>query len=80
MISDGDNTYTWEHGRQLAQIQIGSDLWDYAYNVDGLRTGRTNGTRSYSYLYSGSQLIQMKYNNNTLFFTYDAAGTPISVD
>ncbi|MBR6825953.1 MAG: RHS repeat protein, partial [Oscillospiraceae bacterium] len=80
VLSDGDYTYTWEHGRQLAQVQIGADTWNYTYDVDGLRTGRSTASKSYSYIYSGSQLIQMKYNNNTLYFTYDTAGTPLTVD
>ena len=85
-LNDSTWTYTWEHGRQLASMsQIDKDTqeilvnWEYAYNADGLRTKRTNGTTTYNYVYNGSQLAQMTVGNDTLTFAYDAAGIPLTV-
>ncbi len=80
LTSDGVWTYWWEHGRQLAYMKQGSTLrWDYTYNADGLRTERTNGTDTYTYVYNGSSLAMMTKGNNTLSFSYDATGTPLAV-
>ena len=71
--------FTWEHGRQLSSMYKSSATWSFTYNADGIRTKRTNGTRTYEYFYNGSQLVQLKVDGNTLFFTYDAQGTPATV-
>ena len=57
----------------------GSTTWTYTYNADGLRTKRTNGTDTYSYIYNGSKLTAMTKGSDTLYFTYDAAGNPLTV-
>ena len=80
-LNDGTWTYTWQHGRQLASMaKIGaSEQWDFTYNADGLRTKRTNGTTTYQYTYLGSQLTHMTVDGHTLYFTYDASGTPLTL-
>ena len=57
-----------------------SVTWNFTYNADGLRTKRTNGTKTYEYIYNGSQLTQMTVDGKTLTFSYDASGTPLSVN
>lgn len=79
MLSDGTWTYTWEHGRELATMSNGTTTGTFAYNADGLRTRRTNGSTTYNYIYNGSSLSQMTVVSNTLYFAYDASGTPMSV-
>ena len=44
-----------------------------------MRIRRTNGTVTYGYVYNGSQLSQMTVGSNTLNFSYDANGIPMSV-
>ncbi len=39
-----------------------------------MRTSRSNGTKTYNYVYNGSQLTQMTVGNDTLYFTYGAIG------
>ena len=58
----------------------GSTTWEYTYNADGLRTKRTNGTDTYSYIYNGSKLTAMTKGSDTLYFIYDASGTPLEVN
>ena len=81
-LSDGTNTYTWKHGRQLATLNDGTKTWTYTYNSDGLRTKRTDGTNTYEYVYNGDKLSLLTIKNGsttrTLRFTYDASG-PVSV-
>lgn len=71
--------FTWEHGRQLATAQKNGTTWRYTYNADGLRTLKTNDTDTWNYIYNGSQLMQMTKGTDTLNFTYDASGTPLTV-
>ena len=44
-----------------------------------MRTSRTNGTDTYTYLYSNGLLTQMTKNGVVLYFTYDAVGIPLTV-
>jgi len=78
-LSDGEWTYTWEHGRQLASMSNGTTTWEYSYNGDGLRTERTDGTTNYRYVYEGDKLTFMARNGLYLRFAYTPEGTPLSV-
>jgi RHS repeat-associated protein len=80
-VNDGTWTYTWQHGRQLASMAKidQSETWQFTYNADGLRTQRTNGTTTYKYTYLGGQLTHMTVGEHTMHFTYDGAGSPLSV-
>ena len=44
-----------------------------------MRTSRSNGIDTYTYLYSNGLLTQMTKNGVVLYFTYDAAGMPLTV-
>lgn len=79
-LTDGTWTYTWQHGRQLASMAKSGTTWNFTYNSDGLRTKRTNGTKTYSYVYNGDKLSQMTVGSDVLNFSYDAAGTPLTLD
>ena len=41
-----------------------------------MRTGRSDGTTTYGYVYNGGQLTQMTVGSDTLTFGYDASGRP----
>ena len=81
LTNDGTWCYSWEHGRQLASMvkADNSQTWSYTYNADGMRTKRTDGTTTYTYIYNGSQLSRMTMGSHTLYFTYDASGTPLTL-
>ena len=78
-LSDGEWTYTWQHGRQLASMSKGTATWTYTYDSNGLRTKKTDGSHTYTYVYSGSLLTSMSTGSYTLYFTYDASGTPLTI-
>lgn len=44
-----------------------------------MRTRRASGAKNYNYIYSGSKLMQMSVGGNTLNFTYDASGAPLTI-
>lgn len=52
MLSDGTWSYTWEHGRELASMSKSGAAWNFTYGADGMRTARTNGSTTYSYVYT----------------------------
>ena len=56
----------------------GSTAWNFTYNADGLRTKRTSGSTTYTYTYNGDKLSQMTVGSDTLYFSYDASGNPLS--
>ena len=66
--------YVTEH-----RWQIAADVF-LSSTTDGLRTQRTNGTKTYNYVYNGTKLSQMTVSGKTLNFTYDANGSPMTVE
>ncbi len=50
--------------------------WTYNYDANGLRTSKSNGATTYTYVYNGSKLTQMSVNGTTVYFAYDANGHP----
>ena len=79
MLSDGTRNYTWRNGRELATVTKGGVTWTNTYNADGIRTKRTNGTNTYSYIYNGGSLSQMTVDGTVMNFAYDASGTPMAL-
>lgn len=71
--------YTWKHGRQLATLSENGTTWNFTYASDGLRTQRTDGQTTYSYIYTGDKLSHMTAGGNQLHFFYDAGGAPMTV-
>ena len=61
------------------EIKLARETWTFTYDADGMRTSRSSSSATYSYVYNGSQLSQMTVDGNTLYFAYDASGTPMSV-
>ena len=81
LINDGTHTYTWEQGRQLASMSNGISTWTFDYDANGMRTRRgLSELNSYWYVYNGTQLSAMTYTIDKLFFTYDAAGRPLTLE
>ena len=72
-------TFTWQYGRQLASLQIGSNVVNYKYDSNGMRTQKidNNGT-TYYYYDSNNNLIGLTKGNDTLLFYYDSDGNVTS--
>ena len=57
-----------------------SSPWLYTHDANGMRIGRSNGTKTYSYLYTNGLLSRMILGDDTLCFAYDAVGAPLTVN
>ena len=75
-LTYGNQTFTWKQGRQLATLNDGIYAWSYTYDANGMRKSRSSGSIIYAYTYNGSKLTQMTKGTDTLYFTYDAFGSP----
>ena len=68
--------FTWE-GHQLQAVSAGGKDISYAYNSDGIRTGKTVDGVTTSYLLDGSTVIAQKTGDDVLWFLYDSDGTRV---
>ena len=80
ILHDANWSYTWSQGRQLSSMYRGSVTWNFAYDANGMRTGRSYGSTAYTYVYNGSQLSYMTYGGNVMNFTYGADGSPLAIN
>ena len=71
--------FSWENGRSLAAANNGTTSISYAYDANGLRTGKTVGNVTHNYIYASGQLLQETYGDNTMDFFYDANGYPYAL-
>ena len=85
--NDGTWTYTWQHGKQLQQMQKTEagviTTVQFEYNEDGLRTKKTvtvgNDTVMTEYVLHGKNIVHMTRGSDNLHFYYDAQGKPAEV-
>ena len=68
-----------KYGRQLASMSQGNTVWNFTYDSNGMRTQRTNGSVTYTYLYNGSQLTQMTRGSVVMRFSYGTDGRPLVI-
>ena len=57
----------------------GTNTLRFTYNIDGIRATKSDGTKTYEYIYNGSSLSQIYVGNDAMFFAYDANGLPMSI-
>ncbi len=77
VLTYGDKSFTWNTGRNLAQITDGDNTYSYAYDENGIRTSKTvNGVTTYYNTRDGVILSQTD-GTNTMYFQYDANGSPL---
>lgn len=74
-IADGEWTYVWQHGRQLAQMNKGEETICFIYNEDGLRIQKTaTSTGTTKYILHGKDIVHLTNGQDELHFFYDAQG------
>ena len=58
---------TWEKGRQLSSVNTGYYTYNYTYNANGIRTGKTVYLTEYKYTLDGTKILKEErlYNGNT---------------
>ena len=64
---------------RVATIKLDILDWEMEYNTSGIRTKRISDEKTYSYIYAGDKLMRMTVGNDTLDFSYDANGMPLTV-
>ena len=79
IIYNGNN-YTWQNGRELAQIVNGTNTYQYKYNDEGIRIEKNvNGTVT-KYYTEGTKVIYEKQGNNTIYYSYDETGSIVGIN
>ncbi len=80
------HTMTWRNGRELNSVTVGGKTYNYEYDVNGLRTRKTNADGTYSdYYWMESMLLaEVQYAANgafirTLKFLYDENNTVVGI-
>ncbi len=72
--------YEWEAGRQLKrQVQNGETDVRYEYDQNGMRVRKTVNGIATNYTYSGTRLVHLTKNSDSLHFYYDGQGKPALV-
>ena len=80
--NDGTWQYTWQQGRQLAQMSKTGETVSFLYNADGLRVQKTSTTKGTTkYTLHGKNIVHITNANNSIdmHFYYGANGRPAVV-
>ena len=77
-------TMTWRNGRQLASYSLGGQPYRYEYDVNGLRTRKSNADGGYTeyYIIDGLAVAERRYYSGggvqyTLRYLYDESNNPV---
>ena len=77
-------TMTWRNGRQLASYSLGGKTYRYEYDVNGLRTRKSNADGGYTeyYIIDGLAVAERRYYSGggvqyTLRYLYDESNNPV---
>ena len=71
------SAFTWE-GRKLKSLtKMDGTVISYAYDENGIRTGKTAGSENVSYVLDGTKIVREIRSAYTLTFLYDNSGTLI---
>ena len=64
---------------RVATIKLDILDWEMEYNTSGIRTKRVSEEKTYNYIYAGDKLMRMTVGNDTLDFSYDTNGVPLTM-
>ena len=67
-------TMTWANGRRLTSITASGLSASYTYNEAGIRTGKTVGGVTTTYVLAGTSILKQTRGADTLVFYYDTKG------
>ena len=63
---------------RIATVKLDILDWEMEYNTSGIRTKRVSEEKTYNYIYAGDKLMRMTVGNDTLDFSYDTNGVPLT--
>ncbi len=82
LLSYKTRSYSWQAGRQLAQITDTDEdnifTADYTYNESGIRTRKVVNGVITDYVLEGGKVILETTGNDTLHYSYDSRGQLVS--
>ncbi len=80
IIYNGNN-YTWQNGRELAQIVNGTNTYQYKYNDEGIRIEKNVNGVVTRYHTEGTKVIYEKKDgsNDVIYYSYDESGNIIGL-
>ena len=64
---------------RVATVKLDILDWEMEYNTSGIRTKRISEEKTYNYIYAGDKLMRMTVGNDTLDFSYDTNGVPLTM-
>ena len=80
-------TMTWRNGRELNTATVGGKTYSYEYDVNGLRTRKTNSDGGYTqyYIVDGLTVAEQRFTSTgaekyTLPYLYDESNSPVGFD
>lgn len=77
VLTFGSRSFTWNSGRNLAQITDGTNIYSYTYDENGIRTSKAvNGVTTY-YNTKDGVILSQSNGTDTMYFQYDKSGTPV---
>ena len=71
--------FRWEQGNRLAQVCSNGSYKYYRYDMSGVRTEKTVGGVTHSYVTQNGKVVRESYGSKVLDFIYDAAGRPFAL-
>jgi len=72
--------FTWEMGRQLASLTIGSNTISYKYNENGIRTSKTVNGVTTKYTLANDKITYQTDGITSMYFRYDSADSLIGFE
>ena len=73
------SAFTWE-GRKLKSLtKMDGTVISYAYDENGIRTGKTAGSENVSYVLDGTKIVREIRSAYTLTFLYDDSGNIVCI-
>ena len=77
-------TMSWRNGRQLASVVVSGKTYSYEYDVNGLRTRKTNADGGYTqyYIVDGLTVAEQRFTSTgaekyTLRYLFDESNSPV---
>ena len=64
---------------RIATVKLDILDWEMEYNTSGIRTKRVSEEKTYNYIYAGDKLMRMTVGKDTLDFSYDTNGVPLTM-
>ena len=73
------STFTWTQGRRLATATVGGTNISYAYDMAGVRSGKTVNGTEYKYTTLSGLVTRQTGGGKTIDFIYDDSNQPLAM-